>query len=368
MQIPLVDLSHQYCELADDINSALVNVCSKTAFILGPAVTSFETAFADYLGIKHCIAVNSGTSALHLALLALEVGPNDEVICPSWTFIASIEAILYTGAKPVLVDSDIGTYNISPSAVREAITPRTKAIMPVHIYGRPAAMDELTNIARENGIAIVEDAAQAHGAIYRGSYCGAIGEIGCFSFYPSKNLGAYGEGGAVTTNNDELAYHVRMMRSHGEIERYVHKVIGYNYRMCGFQGAVLGVKLPYLDRWNEGRRKVADMYHGALSGTPLTLPPLEEEDTYQVYHVFVCRAPERDKLREFLTSKGIGTGIHYLLPTHKQPLWLDMFGEHPSLPVSELLANEALSLPMFPEVTQEQVDYIADSVREFYCI
>lgn len=366
MQIPLVDLSHQYRELADDISAALSSVCSKTAFILGPSVTSFENAFAEYLGVKHCIAVNSGTSALHLALLALEVGPDDEVICPSWTFIASIEAILYTGATPVLVDSDIETFNISPTAVIDAITPRTKAIMPVHLYGRPAAMDELTNIARDNGIAIIEDAAQAHGALYRGAYAGAIGEIGCFSFYPSKNLGAYGEGGAVTTNSDELAAKVRMMRSHGEIERYIHKTIGYNYRMSGFQGAVLGVKLPYLDRWNDGRRAVADMYYKALAGTPLTLPPLDDDDMHQVYHVFVCRAPERDKLRAFLTEKGIGTGIHYLLPTHQQPLWLDLFGEHTPLPVSEKLAKEALSLPMFPELTQEQVDYIAEAVREYY--
>jgi dTDP-4-amino-4,6-dideoxygalactose transaminase len=366
MTVPLVDLSRQYREIEAEIRAALTGVLDKTQFILGAAVGDFERKFADYLGVKHVVAVNSGTSALHLALLALDVGSGDEVICPSWTFIATIEAVLYTGATPVLVDCDPITYNISPDAIRSALTARTKAILPVHLYGRPAEMAEIAAIAREHGIAVVEDAAQAHGARYRGAYAGAIGDVGCFSFYPSKNLGAYGEGGAVTTNNDEIAHKVRMLRSHGEIERYVHQTLGFNMRMEGFQGAVLGVKLRYLDRWNEKRRDAAAMYKDALAGSPLILPADDGDGMYQVYHVYFCRAPERDKLRAFLTEQGIGTGIHYLLPSHKQPLWIERFGEHSPLPVSEMLAAEAISLPMFPEISRDEIAFVAEKIADFY--
>jgi len=366
MKIPLVDLGQQYGELKSEIDASLRSICEKTQFILGPSVADFEAAFAEYCGTKGCVAVNSGTSALHLALLAAGIGPGDEVICPSWTFIATIEAVMYTGATPILIDSDEETYNTGPDAVRAAITEKTKAIILVHLYGHPVRMSEVMEMAQERGIAVIEDAAQAHGAMLDGKRVGSIGDIGCFSFYPSKNLGAFGEGGAVTSNNEEWLAHIRSLRSHGETERYVHGEIGFNMRMSGFQGAVLGIKLKHLDVWNEKRRTAASMYRNALKGTPLILPADDRSNTKQVYHMFVVRAPKRDELRASLTEKGIGTGIHYLRPTHKQPLWISRFGDHRPLPVSERLADEVISLPIFPELSEEQVSYIAGSIKEFY--
>ncbi len=366
MKIPLVDLSAQYAVLGAEIDAALKGACERSQFILGPAVESFEAGFAGFTGTKFCAAVNSGTSALHLALIAAGVRPGDEVVCPTWTFIATIEAVLYAGAIPVLTDVDERTYCMTPEAFSAAITPKTKAVIPVHIYGYPCRMDEIMRIANERGIAVVEDAAQAHGASYAGKPAGSFGKAGCFSFYPSKNLGAFGEGGAIVSDDADFIAKVKRLRSHGESERYIHAELGFNMRMCGFQGAILGVKLPHIAGWNDKRREAGAMYRKALADTPLTLPPEDGDKERQVYHLFVVRAPKRDELREFLTSKGVGTAIHYLKPSHKQPMWTGLFGEHPLLPVSEKLAEEILSLPMYPELGAEQIEYIAGCVREFY--
>lgn len=366
MKVPLIDLSLQYAGLESDIDAALKGACERSQFILGPAVEKFEAEFAGFIGAEACVAVNSGTSALHLALLAAGVGPGDEVICPAWTFIATVEAVLYAGAKPVLTDVDESTYCLTPAGFEAAITPATKAVIPVHIYGYPCDMDGIMRVAAGRGITVIEDAAQSHGATFGGKMTGSFGLAGCFSFYPSKNLGAFGEGGAIVSNEPDFISRLKKLRSHGESERYIHAELGFNMRMSGFQGAILGVKLPHLSKWNEMRRDAAALYYKALNGTPLTLPPKDGEKTGQVFHVFAVRSKERDKLREFLTEKGVGTAIHYLRPTHLQPMWMAMFGEHPPLPVSEKLANEILSLPMFPEITPEQIEYVGGCVREFY--
>lgn len=366
MKIPLVDLSKQYAELGGEIDAALKGACERSQFILGPAVEKFEAGFAEFNGVNHCAAVNSGTSAIHLALLAAGIGPGDEVICPTWTFIATIEAVLYAGAKPVLTDCDERTFCMTPELFEEAITPATKAVIPVHIYGYPCRMEEIVQIANKHGIAVIEDAAQSHGASYAGKMTGSFGKAGCFSFYPSKNLGAFGEGGAIVSDDADFIAKVKRLRSHGESERYVHAELGFNMRMSGFQGAILGVKLPHLAEWNEKRRQAGSAYRKALAGTELIFPPEDGEKERQVYHLFVVRSPKRDALREFLTEKGVGTAIHYLKPTHKQPMWTAMFGEQKPLPVSEKLAGEILSLPMYPELTGDQINYIAECVREFH--
>ena len=360
--IPFADLQAQYRALKPEIDAAVLGVFEKAQFILGPAVAAFEQDFAAYCQTREAIGVNSGTSALHLALLAAGVGPGDEVITVPYTFVATVAAIEYAGAKPVLVDVEPGYWTMDPAKVAAAITPRTKAIMPVHLYGQAADMDPILDIARAHGLTVIEDACQSHGADYKGRRCGSMGHLGCFSFYPGKNLGAYGEGGAVVTNDAALAKHVRLLRAWGEEVRYEHKYRAFNYRMDGVQGAVLGVKLRYLDAWTEARRRHAAEYARLLAGTPVGLP-VERPGSRHVYHVFAVQLADRDAWRARLAEAGVQTGIHYPIPVHLQPAYRDLGYAHGDFPVSEAIASEVLSLPMFPEMTPEQVGEVAGVLR-----
>ncbi|MGB6524779.1 MAG: DegT/DnrJ/EryC1/StrS family aminotransferase [Candidatus Acidiferrales bacterium] len=363
MKVPYFDLKAQYASLREEILAALDRVCTNTAFSLGDEVAQFEKEFAAYCEGKHCVALNSGTSALHLALLAAGVGPNGEVITSPNTFIATAEAIAYTGAKIVFVDIDPATANLDPRLVERAITPRTKAILPIHLYGRPADMDALKQIALPRKLALIEDACQAHGARYRGRRVGAIGDSGAFSFYPSKNLGAYGEAGALVTNDDRIAEYCRAARSHGESRRYFHDFIGYNYRMEGFQGAVLRVKLRHLDEWSAKRKALAARYRQRLGGARIDLPRDDSRDEC-AYHLFIVYVENRDSVKQQLEEHGIGAAIHYPRPLHLQKA-LASLGHHAGdFPVTERACDRTLALPFFPEMSEEQVDYVAESLAE----
>jgi dTDP-4-amino-4,6-dideoxygalactose transaminase len=360
--IPFVDLQAQYRSLKAEIDAAVGRVLDNAQFVLGPAVSSFEQEFAAYCTTREAIAVNTGTSALHLALLASGVGPDDEVITVPFTFVATVAAIEYAGARPVFVDIEPEFATMDPAAIEAAITPRTKAIVPVHLYGQPADMDPILEIARRRGLAVIEDACQAHGAEYHGRRCGAMGTLGCFSFYPGKNLGAYGEGGAVVTNDPALAAQIRLLRSWGEETRYLHKYRGFNYRMDGIQGAILGVKLRYLERWTEARRAHAATYARLLAGTGVSVPR-ERPGGRHVHHVYAVRLAQRDAWRAALTDAGVQTGVHYPIPVHLQPAYADLGYERGDFPVAERLAEEVLSLPMFPELTETQIGEVAAVLR-----
>ena len=362
LSIPLADLQAQYRGIKTEIDDAVSRVLDSAQFILGPEVAAFEEDFARYCGAAEAIAVSSGTSALHLALLAAGVGPGDEVITVPYTFIATVAAIEYVRATPVLVDVDPRYYTMDSATLEAAITPRTKAIVPVHLYGQPADMTPILEIARRRGLTVVEDACQAHGADDRGRRCGSLGELACFSFYPGKNLGAYGEGGAVVTSDPDLARRIRVMRSWGEERRYEHTVRGFNYRMDGIQGAILRVKLRHLDGWTEARRSRAARYRAALAGTPAVVPE-ERPDVRHVYHVFAVRVPRRDAWRAHLADRGVQTGVHYPIPVHLQPAYADLGYRAGDFPVSESVAHEILSLPMFPELTDSQIDGIGEIFR-----
>jgi dTDP-4-amino-4,6-dideoxygalactose transaminase len=361
--IPYLDLRAQYQSIKPEVDAAIARVLESAQFVLGDAVAGFERAFADYCGAGEAIGVNSGTSALHLALLAAGVGPGDEVITVPFTFVATVSAIGYAGARAVLVDIEPDYYTMDPAKLEKAITPRTKAIIPVHLYGQPADMDPILSIARKHGLTVIEDAAQAHGAKYHGRPCGSMGEVGCFSFYPGKNLGAYGEGGAVVTNNRELARRIRTLRSWGEEKRYEHTVKGFNYRMDGIQGAVLGVKLRHLEAWTEARRSRAAVYRQVLADVPVPLP-VERPGARHVYHVFAVRVSQREMWRERLAAAGVQTGVHYPIPVHLQPAHLDLGYRRGDFPVSEAAADEVLSLPLYPELTDAQIEIVAAAVRE----
>ena len=361
--IPLVDLKSQYQTLKSEIDAAVLNVLGEAQFILGPAVTAFERDFATYCGTAEAIGVNSGTSALHLALLAAGVRPGDEVITVPFTFVATAAAIEYAGARPVFVDIEPKYFTMDPALVEDAITPRTKAIIPVHLYGQPADMDAISAIARRHNLAVIEDACQAHGSDYKGRRCGSLAELACFSFYPGKNLGAYGEGGAVVTSNPELASKIRLLRAWGEERRYEHKYRAFNYRMDGVQGAVLGVKLKHLERWTELRRSHAAAYARHLAGTSVQLPA-ERPEARHVYHVFAVRLADRDAARERLTAAGVQTGVHYPIPIHLQPAYADLGYARGDFPVSEQVADEVLSLPIFPELTADQIAHVAGVLRD----
>ncbi|MGB2770394.1 MAG: DegT/DnrJ/EryC1/StrS family aminotransferase [Candidatus Zixiibacteriota bacterium] len=365
MKVNFVDLKAQYQTIKPEIDKAIENVISNTAFILGKAVAEFEEQFAGYCGAKHCVGINSGTSALIMALKALDVGEGDEVITTPNTFIATAEAISFAGATPVLVDIEDGSYNLDPAKLEKAITAKTKAIIPVHLYGQPTDMDPILEIAKKKGIPVIEDAAQAHGAQYKGKKTGGLATAACFSFYPGKNLGAYGEGGAVTTDDESIAQKVRMLRDHGSPKKFYHEFIGNNCRLEGIQGAVLSVKLKHLDKWNDGRRKNADLYRKYLEGTGVGLP---EEMPYakHVYHVFCVRVKDREKLIDFLKEKGIFTNIHYPIPIHLQKAYQFLGYKKGDFPVTEGCMDEILSLPMFAELTEEEIKYTADCIREFY--
>lgn len=361
--IPYVDLKAQYRSIQGEIQAALSRVCENSTFILGPDVREFETQFAAYCGTSEAIAVNSGTSALHLALLSCGIGAGDEVITVPFTFVATVAAIRYTGAVPVFVDIDPRSYTINVAAIEAAITPRAKAIMPVHLYGQSADMDPIMDIARRHGLVVIEDAAQAHGATYKGQPVGSIGELGCFSFYPGKNLGAYGEGGAVTTSNPEHIRTIRMLRDWGQEKRYEHVLQGYNYRMEGMQGAVLAVKLKYLGQWTELRRRNARLYREALADAGVAVP-MEESYGTHVYHVFAIRTNMRSELQKALSAAEIQTGIHYPIPIHLLTAHADLGYKRGDFPVAESISDEILSLPMFPELTADQIAEVAGVVRQ----
>jgi dTDP-4-amino-4,6-dideoxygalactose transaminase len=363
MKVPYFDLTAQYAELRSEICAALDRVCQNASFILGEEVTRFEQAFASYCEVKHCVALNSGTSALHLAMLSVGIGPSDEVITTANTFIATAEAICYTGAKPVFVDIDPATANLDAALIERAITSRTKAIVPVHLYGRPADLDLMLEIAKHHKLVLIEDACQAHGARYRGKRVGGFGYAAAFSFYPGKNLGAYGEGGALTTNDDAVAQFAREMRTHGESKRYFHDRIGYNYRMDGFQGAVLNVKLKHLDRWTAQRQEFARLYRERLAGSNLRIP--EDASTCEnVYHLFTPWVQNRDAVREELARKGVQTAVHYPVPVHLQRAYAYLGYKSGSLPYTEKACTEVISMPLFPEMSSEQVLYAAEALAE----
>ncbi len=362
--IPLVDLKTQYLSIKDEIDAAIAEVFESCQFVLGEKVEAFESDFARYCQTRYALGVNSGTSALHLALLVAGVKPGDEVITVSYTFVASVAAIRYTGARPVLVDIDSRSCTMDPALLEAAITPRTKAIMPVHLYGSCADMDPILEIARRHNLIVIEDAAQAHGAEYKGKRAGSIGELGCFSFYPGKNLGAYGEGGAVVTNNREYAEFIGVLRDQGQSQKYHHDVVGYNYRMEGLQGAVLGVKLRHLDDWNNSRRRHAANYRRALADTGLRM--LEETPyDHSVYHIFPLFTSQRDRLVAHLKSHRIATGIHYPIPVHLQSGYRDLGYKVGDFPNTEQASNEVLSLPIYAELSNEALAEVSGAVRQF---
>jgi dTDP-4-amino-4,6-dideoxygalactose transaminase len=361
--IPFVDLRSQYQSIKGEVAEAIDRVLESCEFTLGSEVEAFEKEFAGYCGASIGVGVNSGTSALHLALLAAGVGPGDEVITVPFTFVATVSAICYTGARPAFVDIEPRTFTMDPEALEGAITQRTKAILPVHLYGQPADMDPILAFARRHDLVVIEDAAQAHGAEYKGRRAGSLGDLGCFSFYPGKNLGAYGEGGLVTTGSPELARMVRMLRDWGAERKYEHVLKGYNYRLEGIQGAVLRVKLRHLEAWTEARRANASRYDAAFAGrgvaTPWASPAVRH-----VYHLYAIRTLRRAEWQEALRQRGIQTGIHYPTPVHLLPAFADLGYRHGQFPEAERAASEVLSLPMYPELTAEQCERVTEAVLE----
>ena len=361
IQVPFLDLRAQYRSIKPEIDAAIARVLDTSQFVLGAEVAGFEQEFAAYSGAAECIALNSGTSALHLALLAAGVGTGDDVITVPLTFVASVAAILYAGARPVLVDIDPRSFTMDPAAIEAAITPRTKAILPVHLYGHPVDIDPILQVARRHGLVVIEDAAQAHGAKYKERPIGNLGDIACFSFYPTKNLGAYGEGGAVTTSNAECARTIRMLRDWGQDRKYHHLLRGFNYRMEGLQGAILRVKLRHLDLWTELRRAAASKYNRLLADCGVELPR-EMPWARHVYHLYTLRTKDRDALQAALQMEGIQTAVHYALPVHLQPAYADLGYAPGAFPQSEKAAEEVLSLPLYPEITDTQIQKVAQAL------
>ena len=361
--ISFVDLKRQYISIKDEIDPAIKKVIDNASFILGKDVEDFEKNFASYCQTKYCVGVSSGTDALHLALRALNIGSGDEVIVPANTFIATALGVSYTGATPVLVDCNTHDYNIDVAKIEGAITARTKAIMPVHLYGQPADMSPILDIAKKHNLNVVEDACQAHGAEYIGKKCGSLGTIGCFSFFPGKNLGAYGDGGAVTTNDPEIDEKIRLLRDYGQKKKYHHELKGFNSRLDAMQAAILNTKLRHLDKWNNQRRKNAKLYNELLANAERIITPVEREDTKHVYHLYVIRSKIRGRLAEHLQSKGISVGIHYPIPIHMQKAYLDVGYEKGSFPVTEEYSGTILSLPMFAELNEEEIKYIVQNIK-----
>lgn len=364
MNVPFVDLSAQHTPLRAELCHVFERVLRDSSFILGPEVKRFEESFASYLNASHCIALSSGTAALHLVLQALEIGPGDEVITVPNTFIATAEAISAVGARPVFVDVEAVGYTMAPAAAEKALTKRTRAILPVHLYGQPADLDPLLALAARHKLPLVEDACQAHGATYKGRKAGTLGTVGCYSFYPSKNLGCCGEGGAVVTEDAALTERIRMLRDHGSVRKYEHRFPGYNLRMGGLQGGILTVKLRHLDAWNERRRALAQHYDRLLADSGV-MTPTERDYARHVYHLYVVQSPQRDPLRDHLTAQGIATGLHYPIPLHLQEAYRALGYRPGDFPVAERLARECLSLPLYPEMNLEAVDHVARVVRNF---
>lgn len=359
--IPFLDLKLQYESIKEELEAAVLKSLASTQYILGEEVAAFESEFAAFCGVPHAVALNSGTSALHLALLAIGLQPGDEVITVASTFVATVAAIDYVGAKPVFVDVEPETLNMDPSLITAKITERTKAILPVHLHGHPADMDPILKIARQYGLKVIEDAAQAHDSEYKGHRVGSLGDIACFSFYPGKNLGACGEGGIVVTANGDYAHTIRMLRDWGQSRKYHHDMKGFNYRMDGIQGAVLRVKLRHLKVWTEARRCHAQMYNELLRDAEVATPQ-ERDYARHVYHVYSIRTSQRDALQKKLTQQGIGTGIHYPIPVHLQAAYADLGYKRGDLPVTELEADRLLSLPMFPEMTSEKIEAVCRQI------
>jgi dTDP-4-amino-4,6-dideoxygalactose transaminase len=401
MKVPFLDLKAQYESIKDEISVAIQQVLDSTAFAGGPFVAQFEKQFAEFCGCKHAIGVGSGTDALWLTLLALGIGEGDEVITVPNTFIATAEAISFCGAKPVFVDVDEHTYNMDPNKLEDylkkrckvrgsrlaathvnrqpatdnksfrlkpttsRLKPRPSAVIPVHLFGQPADMDAIQEIANRYGLIVIEDACQAHGAEYKGKKAGSIGDAGCFSFYPGKNLGAYGEAGAIVTNDDGLAEKIKMLRDHGQAKKYYHDWIGWNARMDGFQGAVLGIKLKYLGRWNEARRSHAQKYNKLLAGVEGIHAPREASFARHIYHIYAIRAPKRNELISYLAEKGISCGIHYPVPVHLQKAYGSLGLENGGFPVAEKCCDEFVSLPMYPELKDDQIEYVASEIKNY---
>jgi dTDP-4-amino-4,6-dideoxygalactose transaminase len=364
MRVPFVDLRANYQSIKDDIDAAMTGVLDKTAFILGAPLADFEERFATFCGVPHAVGVGSGLEALALTLEALGVGPDDEVVLPANTFVATAFAASRLGARPVLVDCIESTANIDPDQLEAAITPRTKVIMPVHLFGRLADMASINEIAARHGIPVVEDAAQAHGAENADGRAGSFGIAAGFSFYPAKNLGAFGDGGAVVTRDAALAEKLRLLRSYGQAVKNRHDILATNSRLDALQAAILGAKLPHLDSWNAARRHAAGLYRARLQGLDLILPEPSDPAEAHVYHLFVVRHPARDALIEKLGAAGVEAGVHYPIPVHLQPAYAALGHGPGSFPVAERLASESLSLPMFPEITTAQVDRVCDVLGE----
>lgn len=367
MQVPFVNLRAQYSKIRQEIAPKVEQVLEHASYILGPEVVQFEQAFASTLGVKHVAGVANGTDALLLALRAVGIGSGDDVIIPANTFVATAEAIVHAGARPVLVDVNSQTYNIDVGQIEGRITPRTKAIIPVHLYGQPADLGPILAVAENYGLDVIEDAAQAHGAEYRGRRVGSLARAASFSFYPAKNLGAYGDAGAVVTNDDQLALTVRQLRHHGGIDKYQHDLVGYNSRLDTLQAAVLLVKLKYLDEWNQLRRENAQLYNELLSGIPGIVTPTVIEGASHVYHLYVVRVERghRDELRQYLQARGIQTGIHYPTPLHLTAAFRDWQNEDNQFPRAEQCAKQILSLPMYPELERKQIEYVAEHTYNY---
>ena len=363
MRVPFVDLKTQYQGIKKEVMAEIGQALDGMQLFLGKNVQTVELEFADYCGTEFAIGVGSGTDALHIALRACGIGVGDGVITVSHTFFATVEAIILAGAKPVFVDIDPESYNMDTAQIESMINSRTRAILPVHIYGQPADMDPILELARKYNLKVIEDSCQAHGAEYKGRRTGSLGDIGCFSFYFSKNLGAYGEAGIITTSDPEIAKRCRMIRDHGSSAKYHHALIGFNGRLDELQAAVLRIKLPHLGEWTDNRRQLAEAYKASLPEELII--PQEMPWAKHVYHLYVVRTPEREQLREWLAGKDIGVGMHYPIPVHLQEAWREYGGDDYSLPVTERITGEILSLPMYPEMSMDELDYVCECVREF---
>jgi dTDP-4-amino-4,6-dideoxygalactose transaminase len=363
--VPLLDTVAQYAYLKEELQQAMNQVLESGSYIMGPAVKEFEEAVAQYCGVKHAIGVANGTDALLLTLDGLGIGPGDEVITSPFTFFASAEVISQVGAVPVFIDIEPDTYNINTALLEAAITPRTKAIIPVHIFGQPVQMDVVMELARKYGLHVIEDACQAMGSAYKHRPIGSIGTAGCFSFFPTKNLGGYGDGGMVITNDDELAAKLRILRVHGSSPKYYHSMIGYNSRLDSLQAAMLKVKLPHLDDWNRMRRQKALVYTAELRRTPLQLP-VESEGMYVIYHLYMIQTPHRDALLKHLADHGVGSGSYYPVPLHRQQVYWALGYNEGSLPVAEQAALGTMALPLYPEMTEEDQAYVIAVVHNFF--
>ena len=364
MTIPFVDLKTQYQNLRPEMDPALQSVLGRGAYILGPELRAFEQAFAAYVGVRYCLGVATGTDALVLALLGCGVGPGDEVITVPNTFIATTEAISHAGGVIRWVEVDPATYNLDSRRLEAAITPRTRAILPVHLYGQPADMAPIMEVARRHGLKVIEDCAQSHGARYHGQCTGSFGNAACFSFYPGKNLGAYGDGGAVVTNDPLVAERIELLRNHGQKDKYTHVMEGYCHRLDNLQATVLGVKLPHLETWNDCRRRAAAAYDRLLHGLPGVITPHVPAGLEPVYHLYVVQVPNRDQVRDFLKARGIETGIHYPIPLHQQPAYAHLGLAPDDFPISAALGPKILSLPIFPEITDEQIETVVAALRD----